>query len=299
MPRFQLRLIQDTLTVGIQSYLFWIAGGMTMRYTLLTFFVSASLLSGCASSPYLDSPWWLSAENSPVWTAEQRVQFFESINPGETTLGDVVEMYGPAMTSPTDTSGGQVITTMFWYGETGLDQPWAAIDIPGDLQAWNDNSPVLAVYTSEGMKKVGSADAKQETGLNQGDADLAKKPLAVRKQPIRNSESSSKNEFAPVVQEALADGVIGPNEIVDELAVAMAAFGKSGGTVSSFRSRFGPEAEYQEDRRFFRKVGSTLFYGSEYGEGPSVWVEFHGDDQYYSTIIHVPRGDGTVYQRSY
>lgn len=263
---------------------------MIVRYALAILVASAGLLSGCASSPYLNSPWWLSAENSPVWTAEQRLQFFESITPGETTLGDVVEMYGPSMSAPSEASGGQVTATMYWYGETGLNQPWAAIDVPGRYTAWNDNSPVLAVYTSEGLKKTRSAEPEQQNRLRQSTTGPAKKPPPTSEQTSRNPEPANQTELTPFVAGVLADGVIGPNEIVDEVAAAMAAYGESGGTISGFRSRFGPEAQYSEDVRFFRTIQSTLYYGSKYGGGPSIWVDFDGDDQYESTMIHIPRG---------
>ncbi|MES1930584.1 hypothetical protein SADO_15079 [Salinisphaera dokdonensis CL-ES53] len=273
---------------------------MNFRHALFGIVAGVGLLSGCASSPYLDPPNWLSADNSPVWTSAARSEFVESIKPGETTLGEVVAMYGPAMAYATQANDGQRTSELLWYGETGLDQPWTAVVVPGDYAAWSESSPVLAVYTSEGLKKHRSTGAASETRGRQSAVASSAEPLAAPEQASGNPASSTGTEDArpPVIENALVDGVIGPGEVDDEIAAAMAAFGNSGGTVSSFRSRFGPEADYDEDTRLFRKVGSTLFYGSEYGGGPSIWVEFDGDDRYRSTMIHVPRdGNRAPYER--
>jgi hypothetical protein len=251
---------------------------------------SAMLLSGCASSPYIDPPNWLTSENSPVWTAAERARFVDSIEPGETTLGEVVGMYGPAMAYSGDASGGQRTSELFWYGETGLDQPWAAVVVPGGYRDWNESSPVLSVATSGGLKKGRGTESATAVRSSQTASTPPAKPATPREATAAAPAASSQNRGAPNVTAALADGVIRPNEIDNEVAAAMAAFGEAGGTVSSFRSRFGPEAEYDEDTRLFRKVGATLFYGSGYGEGASIWVEFDGDNRYESTMIHVPRG---------
>lgn len=263
---------------------------MGVRHVFVGLVAGAALLAGCASSPYIDPPNWLTAENSPVWTAAQRSEFVASIEPGETTLGEVVRMYGPAMAYSTDASGGQRTSQLLWYGETGFDQPWTAVVVPGDYRNWNENSPVLSVATSGGLRKDRSADSAATARSNQPPASAPAKPMATGEPTAAASTASSQDDATPGVAAALADGVIRPNEIDNDVAAAMAAFGEAGGTVSSFRSHFGPEAEYDEDTRLFRKVGATLFYGSGYGEGPNIWVEFDGDDRYESTMIHLPRG---------
>ncbi|MBO9471023.1 hypothetical protein J7355_13060 [Endozoicomonas sp. G2_2] len=271
---------------------------MAFRYRFAVLVAPAMLLSACVSSPYLDPPAWLTAENSPVWTSADRSRFVDSIEPGETTLGDVVAMYGPAMAYSVDASGGEKTSDLFWYGETGFDQPWASVVVPGGFDAWSASSPVLAVQTSEGVNKRRAAAGVSAAEVEPPATAAAAEPSTPPQETNGDTASSAESARSPAVEDALADGVIGPGEINNDIAAAMAAFGQSGGTVSSFRARFGPEAEYDEDTRLFRKVGATLFYGSEYGGGPSVWVEFDGDNRYESTMIHVPRGgDKAPYER--
>jgi len=266
---------------------------MSIRSTIMACTAAAALVAGCGSSPYVDAPNWLTADNSPVWTASERTDFVDSITPGETTLGEVTSMYGPAMAYSNDASGGDITAELVWYGMTGFDQPWAAVLIPGDYQAWSDASPVLAVYNSEGERKA------------QGDTvdSVAKPQPAAQDSPSATAETLPEGEGAgPEEGDAsaatLTDGVIQASDINDDLAAELAAFGEAGATVSDFRAQFGAAAEYQEDVRFFRKVGSTLYYGSGYGDGPSIWVEFDGNDRYVSTMIHLPReGNQAPYER--
>lgn len=271
---------------------------MSIRSTFIAFTATAALVAGCGSSPYIDAPNWLTADNSPVWTAAERTEFVESITPGETTLGEVTAMYGPAMAYSNDASGSQVTAELVWYGKTGFDQPWAAVVIPGYYQNWSDASPVLAAYNSEGLEKTGDAPAGNMTA--EGQAESSDEPSLPASSAAGTLPAGAGGD-APVgdaTSAALADGKIGPGDVSDDLAAEMAAFGEAGATVMDFCTRFGPEAEYSEDRRMFRKVGSTLFYGSDYGGGPSIWVEFDGDDRYESTMIHVPRdGNQGPYER--
>ncbi|NHK29105.1 hypothetical protein FF098_014375 [Parvularcula flava] len=266
---------------------------MSMRSTIIACTAVAALVAGCGSSPYVDAPNWLTADNSPVWTAPERADFVDSITPGETTLGEVTARYGPAMAYSNDADGSEITAELVWYGKTGFDQPWAAVVIPGYYQEWSDASPVLAVYNSEGARKT-----QRDTGGSVAKARPAAQasPSAAAQTPPEGEGDGPEEVDASAV--ALADGVIGPDDIDDDLAAEMAAFGETGATVADFRSEYGAAAEYQEDVRFFRKVGSTLYYGSGYGDGPSIWVEFDGNDRYRSAMIHVPRGRGQApYER--
>ncbi|WP_167803319.1 hypothetical protein [Pseudoroseicyclus tamaricis] len=113
---------------------------------------------------------------------------------------------------------------------------------------------------------------------------------AAAEQPAAAAPATSTPSSPATASPAPAGGPIGPADVTDELAADMAAFGESGATINDFIARYGQPAERQEDVRFFRLVGETLYYGSPYGsDGPSIWVEFD-PVAYVSTMIHVPQG---------
>ena len=251
-----------------------------------------ALLAGCApSSPYLGGEaQWMAA--SP----QARAEFVRMAAAEGTTLGDVRARYGPAEKYQPFPEEGT--SRLSWYGEDYSYSSWVGVIVSGGPESWSGGTPILAADNSDGMRlAAGEGGAERSAAQTTVAAEPA--PAAQTSATQTASETPAAASSAP--EPSAGSGFpnpIRPGDVSNELAGAMAAFGRrTRATPQSFIEEFGPAAEAQgDDRLFASSADVTLYYGSGYGEGRNIWVHF-SDGRYRRTMIHIPRGAQGPYER--